>query len=746
MKNLGFKKKLQYVLGGSILALALIVGMGLFSFFNISSKTKELAIEHFEPLIENDIATQTKYRASIEKILNADRDAHQALIAEREAINARTDEVFDKAYQDNLDNIQQTLERVRLAGKNFPKDMLPELEKFEALFKAWKEEATETMNLAMVDRKPEALKNTYQHGADSFKAMRKQIDNMTVQLEQRIEEKKSEIEQKKTNVFALSESIQKGINSTIIWFLIIGFASILCIVLFGKKSLDTVIQNINSIKESAVALSQGRFKEVKGLVAKDELLDLANALNGTQKIITDSEKLVAEVNEQKIAADKQVEILKKLPIPIVEVGRDFEILSTNDIAEEFSSEDHKLSRGQKSFEEFKTQINRSTDIKAQILSGKLVEEQTILYKKGIATPVNYTGFPVFSTQGEVVGAIEIFLDQSDVYRVAKKLAATVESLETVSNTLDEASSELNGKSTNLQNESDSIAAAAEQVSANVNNVANSVEETTANFNNMASVSEQMSIGVSTVASAIEELNASFSEITDSTSRATTVATETLKSSEEVSSSMEELQQAATNIQEVVKMIGEIARQTNMLALNATIESARAGEAGKGFAVVAGEVKDLAMQTAASTKDIAEHVETIQKLTGVTSGKMKTVIKTAIDIRDQSQSIASSVTEQSSTAREIARTIQESAQAATEVSRNAEEGSNLMQSVNRATQESAEGVKQISVGINSVNEAGTAVNTGAKDIQQLSFNVKSELTQLRTMLGGFSLLKDYDEAA
>jgi methyl-accepting chemotaxis protein len=73
----------------------------------------------------------------------------------------------------------------------------------------------------------------------------------------------------------------------------------------------------------------------------------------------------------------------------------------------------------------------------------------------------------------------------------------------------------------------------------------------------------------------------------------------------------DLARSVEQIGEVSRVIGDIARQTNMLALNATIEAARAGEAGKGFAVVAGEVKGLAGQTARATGDIAERVAAVQ---------------------------------------------------------------------------------------------------------------------------------------
>ncbi|WP_208977233.1 MULTISPECIES: methyl-accepting chemotaxis protein [unclassified Pannonibacter] len=255
--------------------------------------------------------------------------------------------------------------------------------------------------------------------------------------------------------------------------------------------------------------------------------------------------------------------------------------------------------------------------------------------------------------------------------------------------------------------SDSIATAVKELEATAQMMARNANDTSSTANTVAAAAEESSRGVQTVASAAEELAASIGEISRQVTAALGAVGTTTENARSSSETVGVLAASARRIDDVVKLINDIAAQTNLLALNATIEAARAGEAGRGFAVVAGEVKALATQTGQATEDISRQVGEMQSGASLTSSAIEAVVTAISQINGQISAIASAIEEQNAVTSEIARNVHEVAQGSDEITRS-------IGAVRESAMDSSSGARQVlsTVGVlseqsrNLQNELGT----------------------------------------
>jgi methyl-accepting chemotaxis protein len=184
-----------------------------------------------------------------------------------------------------------------------------------------------------------------------------------------------------------------------------------------------------------------------------------------------------------------------------------------------------------------------------------------------------------------------------------------------------------------------------------------------------SAAAEASARVQTVASAAEELTAAIGEISRQVAQSAKITDRAVANARHTDTIVRALADGAQQIEHVVELISKIAGQTNLLALNATIEAARAGETGRGFAVVATEVKSLAGQTAAATKEIGARIAQIQGATREAVAAIQGITATIEEVSAIAATIASSIEEQGFATAEIARNVTQTAQATQEVTVN-----------------------------------------------------------------------------
>ncbi|WED22605.1 methyl-accepting chemotaxis protein [Vibrio sp. JC009] len=298
----------------------------------------------------------------------------------------------------------------------------------------------------------------------------------------------------------------------------------------------------------------------------------------------------------------------------------------------------------------------------------------------------------------------------DLGQISGDINTFISNLQEMMLKISDASTQINGSIAGLQGlteanhktlsqhkaETEQVVAALDEMSATSNDVAHNTAEAvqfTGATNNKANESKLVVSGATdTVAQLVERVGAASQQVN-------------------------QMGGEITEITQVLKVIGDIAEQTNLLALNAAIEAARAGEQGRGFAVVADEVRALASRTQDSTSEIQN---TINRLTSSSQNVIDAMDETRTSCEEASSQTNLVVTDLDS------------------ISESVDQINNLNVQIATAAEQQNSVSEEITRNMAAISEMIERISTASDDVNNEAANLAGANTELTEIVGQFKL--------
>jgi PAS domain S-box-containing protein len=530
-------------------------------------------------------------------------------------------------------------------------------------------------------------------------------------------------------------------------------------VIFAVILTKAVTGPVSKVMTVVHAVSNGDMSKRLNMTAKDEIGEMARAIDNVPVIIADViaefEKAAGAVMTGKLAercktdkfqgayagllsngnklADALINFIDNSPAPMFIIDRDSNISYINNSAATMIGSRKESLTGRKCSEIFKAGDCNTPNCGGRqcLSSGQSCTRETTASPNGKVYRISYTTLPIKGADGTAVGAAEYITDQTEVKNLLLRVAETAGTLASSSEELSTVSSSLLSASEEMSAQTNNVSAATEQMSANINAMASASEQMNVNAQSVASASEQMSRNMNNIAGAIEQMSSSIKTIGDSAKDGAKIASEAVKMSDSANSTMGALGGSAKDIGQVTEVIKRIAQQTNLLALNATIEAASAGEAGRGFAVVANEIKELANQSARAAEDIAGKISDIQTRADHAVREISGVSTVIQKLNQSVDLITNLVSEQSKAANDVSSNVMQANQGVTNIASSIKEVALGTTEMSKNAGEAAKGGTVVSANISQVSSAAGGarehagqVNTSAGDLAKLAGELQS----------------------
>lgn len=290
----------------------------------------------------------------------------------------------------------------------------------------------------------------------------------------------------------------------------------------------------------------------------------------------------------------------------------------------------------------------------------------ILFKNNVVDPINRLGSVIEKVADGKLNTSCDINRKDEVGEIGEHINNMLRQFSTALSEVNDASQDVSHHSRSLTDSSSKLSDAIKAQSERTANVERAVREILSSFEgistNIETVSSEIMVIRKSAAQGQETLKATVSGIKSLTSTVVNTA-----------DNINSLGNSSEQIAEILKVITDIAEQTNLLALNAAIEAARAGEHGRGFAVVADEVRKLAERTREATEEISIMTENIRKqvqssVNDISSSAklaqdgekmvnglkeaLDTIISGVIGVSDSIQSVSAAMEQQNRSSRQI----------------------------------------------------------------------------------------------
>ena len=606
----------------------------------------------FIPLIDKDIDSLNVMQESIQLMLEADRDVHQAVLAEKAILVASTDEEIKKAKDTSNENIEQAKERMARASKAFKGELKKKYdEDFLVKFDKW---VTTTKKVFDNVESKSPMKFKFARkmsdggsAFNTFNEMRIVIDNLQEMISAEIDKTMKVIGAKKNNSIAklagIKESRNEVINDTkastdsaakiVELFLLVGLAAIIVTLIFSIVTTKAITRPLAKVTSTLRDISEGEGDLTIQLddSRNDELGELASCFNTfTDKL----KRIIADITKNASQLTHSSENFLSLAARLSSSSED--MANRTNISVKLingvNSSSKTMSTTASSMERNSANVKKSTDeINSHMLTvASSIEEAQINLNQLAASTEELS-----AAANEIAGNTEQTKHTADdavnnVNRaqiLVKELGKASKDISDVINTINEISEQTKNLALNatieaarageagkgfavVANEVKELAKqtsdATESINSRITYVQNSTATAIEEINSILTVVENVNSSVDGIASAVEEQNITIKDNAQNIAQAAAGMTE-------ISSNVQQFQQELNTIS---KEINEVADGTSEVSSKANLSTEESEKACKDITTVnrsAQSVQKMSSDIRSSSESLAEMAENLGNL-------------------------------------------------------------------------------------------------------------------------------------